>query len=865
MAELPLLFLPQPVKSERQKLGGGGSSYSKPSAAEQRKRLDAKFRNIADSFHSVQESVQGLEPEQVVVFETIGETVDGLAKAAEQIPGLEWLAETDMDDVAPASGFADQENPDEALTCRLYAVMTNQQAMDSLIRLWDNWCKDPTEKAKLKFGPFKNLFINLRELRRWNAEDRIQATGVLEYLKERLDEGTEEIRFEVELWCRQTSQARIRAYDELSSLVAAQGGECIAQSSVPDICYHGVLVKMPASSVHETVDRILKKEYGPLVRCEDVMFFRPFAQAGFVSEEYDLHDELKERLSEKPLPSGSPIVAILDGLPLEHHGAVDGRLIIDDADGHSRRYSPSEQQHGTAMASLVVHGDMNRVDEEPLETPVYVRPILVPKKQFDGRVHEVVPDDELFVDLIHRTVRSLFEGEFPAAPTVKLITFSVANRFQPFDREISPLARLLDWLSWKYKVLFLVSVGNHVEDVTLETTFDEWRELPEAERCSATVKAIHDRQLARRPYSPAEAINALTIGAMHADDSTPPAQGRRVDLLPGTRFPSPIGTISFGHRRSLKPEIYFPGGRQLYHEPLVNADAPASFRITDGSSPPGHQVAAPGLAPLELARTVHTRGTSNATALASRLGGKLHERLLELQSEPGGDRLSEAEFAVLIKCLLVHGASWGDGADLLRSVFHETIDAKFEPKRAWRVMDHILYRFLGYGEVSPDVANFSTDERVTVLGWSHIKNDEGHTFQVPLPPALSGIPVKRRLTGTLAWLTPTNPKHRNYRQAKLWFSLDEKQLGVKRTQVSSDTAQRGTVEHRILEGERVVAFDDDEDLVITVSCKSDAGKLTSSVPYALAVTLEVAELLEVSIFEQVRDRIRPRIEIEPEV
>jgi hypothetical protein len=129
---------------------------------------------------------------------------------------------------------------------------------------------------------------------------------------------------------------------------------------------------------------------------------------------------------------------------------------------------------------------------------------------------------------------------------------------------------------------------------------------------------------------------------------------------------------------------------------------------------------------------------------------------------------------------------------------------------------------------------------------------------------MSGSRVRRRFTGTLSWLTPINSQHRNYRRAYLWFHVDEQQLGVQRAQVDSDTARRGTVEHRILEGERVVAFDDGEELEVTVSCKSDAGKLDASVPYALAVTLEVAEPLEVSIFQQVRDRIRPRIEIEPE-
>jgi hypothetical protein len=867
MPELPLLFFPNPTTVEKQRLGGGGAAITKPSAAEQRSRLDARFREIAESFHGLQASVQGLEPEQVLVLETIGDTVVNLAKAAQQIPGMEWLAEMDLDDIEPQAGFRHAKDQEKGLTCRLYAVMTNQQAMTQLISLWDNWCSDPTKQAKRNFGPFKDLFINLRDLRKWDVQDRIHSTGLLEFLNERLSEGVEEIRFEVELWCRQSKESRAQAFRSLAALISAQGGECIAQSVIPEILYHGVLVKMPAASVRETVNGILQRRHGALIRCEDVMFFRPFSQADF---ETAVPEAIATSTGEfeRSLPSGNPILAVLDGLPLEHHATLDGRIIVNDADGLSESYSPSEQQHGTSMGSLVIHGDLNRDNEDALQTPVYFRPILVPKKDYDNRVHEAIPDDQLFIDVIHRAVRELFEGESPAAPTVKIINLSVANSFQPFDREPSPLARLLDWLSWKYRILFLVSVGNHTDDVTLDITLTEWQELSEEDQCTATIRALHEAQVTRRPFSPAEAINPLTIGALHSDDSELPEHDRRIDLLCGRRLPSPIGTNSSGHRRSIKPEIYFPGGRQLFHRPVGASDSPASFSLAEGNNPPGQCVACPGRAPLELDRTIHTRGTSNATALASRLGGKIYERLRDLKSEPGGDRLGDAEIAVLVKCLLVHGAAWGEGVELIDSTFKDEIYAEFDSTRRWRELDRLYYRFLGYGEVSPDVAMFSTDERITVVGWANITADEGHLFQLPLPSSLSGSKVKRRLTGTLAWCSPINPKHRNYREAFLWFDFDEKSLGISGTngirQVDKPSARRGTVEHRVLEGERVVAFDENEELEIKVSCRSDAGKLTDPVPYAIAITLEVAEPFEVSIFEEVRERIRPRVEIRTE-
>ena len=81
--------------------------------------------------------------------------------------------------------------------------------------------------------------------------------------------------------------------------------------------------------------------------------------------------------------------------------------------------------------------------------------------------------------------------------------------------------------------------------------------------------------------------------------------------------------------------------------------------------------------------------------------------------------------------------------------------------------------------------------------------------------------------------------------------------------MDSDTVRRGTVAHRILEGESIIAVVEGDTLDIIVSCKEDAGKLHALFHTPVAVTLEVAEPLEVSIFEQVQERIRPRIEIEP--
>jgi hypothetical protein len=233
MAEHPLLFFPDAIAEPPSRRGGGGTPVKIPSAAEQQARLDNRFRQIAQSFQALQASVQGMEPEQVIVLETIGDSIEGFAKAAAQVPGLEWLAEMDLEDADPAYGFSDLETEDKKLPCRLYAVMSNQQAMTQLLALWRNWCANPGARAKPKFRPFKEVFIHLRDIRRWDVKDRLAETRVVEYWEENLGYARGQIRFEVELWCRGDEAKRRVAYEHLSGLIASAGGAMYVASDRP--------------------------------------------------------------------------------------------------------------------------------------------------------------------------------------------------------------------------------------------------------------------------------------------------------------------------------------------------------------------------------------------------------------------------------------------------------------------------------------------------------------------------------------------------------------------------------------------------------------------------------------------------------
>ena len=173
------------------------------------------------------------------------------------------------------------------------------------------------------------------------------------------------------------------------------------------ILYHGVLVDLPGRKIRETIDSILNESYSQLLRCEDVMLFRPLAQSSFPVAPIDEEDAPRyEREAAAPLPYGKPVVALLDGLPLEHHELLEGRLIIDDENDYASRYQSRQQQHGTSMASLIAHGDLGgdgAADRDADLRPPDPRPV----EDFDQNVDEKTPDDRLLIDVIHEAVRRI--------------------------------------------------------------------------------------------------------------------------------------------------------------------------------------------------------------------------------------------------------------------------------------------------------------------------------------------------------------------------------------------------------------------------------------------------------------------------
>jgi hypothetical protein len=86
------------------------------------------------------------------------------------------------------------------------------------------------------------------------------------------------------------------------------------------------------------------------------------------------------------------------------------------------------------------------------------------------------------------------------------------------------------------------------------------------EKRKAILDALVDDARNRRLLSPAESLNALTIGAAQEDGSTYHPATDIFDPFFQSDIPSPISSYGPGYLRAVKPDVLFPGGRQLLRE-----------------------------------------------------------------------------------------------------------------------------------------------------------------------------------------------------------------------------------------------------------------------------------------------------------
>lgn len=852
MPGLPLLLFPTPEIADRSKGRGFPTHIHRPSHDRQGQRLSPIFTQLQTEFNArrveLQQTAAGADPEQVLVIETVG-NIENFANAVKRIDGLEWMGEIETDEIAPDEDFYDEADIAEELSGRFYLVMTNRRALDEMLSLWQRYQNDQDMVFDRGLTKFREVFLCLKDIRRWGVRDRIEETGLLDAWREDLShDGGRAIRFEVELWFRGTDAKRQEARERVDELVRQFGGAVLDDCIISDIAYHALLAEIPAN----VAQQIIGHPDVDLIKCDSVIFFRPVGQ--MATGKRPVEGELSDHEAEDtPLPTGDPIIAILDGLPLANHSLLVNRLMIDDPDDYASAYTVPDRTHCTAMASLIVHGDLSD-EAPPLSRPVYVRPIMKPISWISSPRPEQIPDDVLVVDHIHRAIHRIFEGEGTgnaSAPTIRIINFSIGDPCRQFTQVLSPLARLLDWLSVKYRVLFVISAGNHPQEITTDITKAEYDVMSNKEREAAIVKTLYRDARYRKILSPGESINGITVGALHHDSATVSHIDHTVNLFGGL-LPSPVSAFGSGHRRSIKPDVLFNGGRVLYTEP-IGGPANATFAPRQMRIAPGNKVASPSVLSGDVNKVAYCCGTSNAAALISRMAAACHDTLVDIFEEQAPEIELRSYIAPLLKAMIVHGCSWGEIGRRLQEILQTRDNGQYI--RNW------ISRWLGYGVPDIERVLACTEQRSTLLGFGQLVDEEAHLFTLPLPHSLGARREWRRLTVTLAWISPAAANTQRYRTAGLWFEVEGSALAPNRQNADWKAVRRGTIQHEVFEGDRAIPIADDASLTVKVNCRRDAAKVQEPVAYGLAVSLEVAEGVDIAIYDEIRTRIASAVRI----
>ncbi len=813
-----------------------------PGGAAQRGRLAPRFAALqaamANERLQITTTIDGYDPELVVVLE-VRDSITDFQAAVRGISGLEFLAEVDEGEEEPDEGFTTRDG--DLIPLSFYVVAQNQRALQQLLSMWDRWCSNPSVTFDTGLYPWKRVFDMLKDVRPWNAQDRLQGTTIVEVWQQLLNGGATSVTGEIELWFRDSANVRREVEDQLRAELAVAGCAVVDALQIPAIAYHAVLARFPAD-----VARQLLAGDGAIINNPRIAAARP-QSIGLSSARLAPPTQVPPVGGR--LASGSPLVAILDGVPLEGHDALRGRIAMDDPHDFAGRVEARQREHGTGVASGVIWGDLARGDD-PLDRPVVVHPIFVVGEGHDGIVTEAMPEDRLPVGVIHRALHRILRGtaQSPAvSPAVRVVVLAAGHTALPFGSRVSPWGRLLDAWSSARDVLFIVSAGNYRGAIELghDAGLDLLDDLPALRQ--AVQQALFESAHERRILSPADSVNSLTVGARHSDAADYAPAASLLDVMGDERLPSPTSALGGGFNRQVKPDVFADGGRVHYRQRL-DADHVHLEEALGSDTAPGILVAAPGAAG-QTDRYQWMQGTSAATAVIGHAAG----RVASVLSSTTPAVVDPDFIGVATKALIVNAASWSRAHESIGEVLNIADPAAIRRSAA---------RLLGFGAVDVGRIAECGPQRVTLVATGRVAVDRAREVELPVPPSLSGRQDWRRVSATLAWFTPINPRHRSYRSARLWLEpVNLTQVGLRRSEVDHNAVKRGSTHHEQYEGVRRMAYGDDTAMRFRVNCTNGAGELSGAVAFALVLTFEVEEESAIPVYDEIAVAIRSRTRV----
>ena len=476
----------------------------------------------------------------------------------------------------------------------------------------------------------------------------------------------------------------------------------------------------------------------------------------------------------------------------------------------------------------------------------------------------VSPPERLFVDLLHSALVRAFTADDPLAPNAFVVNFSVGVRNMRFANQISALARLIDWWSWKEGVLFVISAGNIDDVIVLEnTTSADFEDAGDEDRCTAVRRALASQVFNRTLLAPAEALNALTVGAVSVDaePTNPPASAGIVRLETDEEsLPQLTSAVGLGPSNAIKPDLLTMGGASEVRASPNGENV--IVNVLGFSQRTGLMTAEPrgGLR--------RSRGTSDAAALTTRAVLEAAASLVEEDGPYQGLELPRRDLALLTRALAVNAAIWPESSN---NYYSDALSRFGDRAYAASKMD--VARHFGHGVLEPVRMAGSPENGATLVGLGDIRKDQGKVFDLFLPPSLSGERLPRALRVTLAWFSPVDPTRAVYRLAKLSAIAaaageadkdDSWGLKLKGDGPDANMVARGTVWSRrlVTNAKAAPAFGDNAVLPIRVQCQEtmkDALSPDDDVRFAIVVSLEIEAEARFDVLQEIREAIAVRL------
>lgn len=549
-----------------------------------------------------------------------------------------------------------------------------------------------------KSEPYASFFDAIDSLRRVGSADRLTPEVVVAVQSA---EPADVLRLDVECWHPGDGDLAVEWMRELLGAVEAAGGR-VADQMIHDAA--GLLL----ARVYVAAGRVGDLAELDIVARIDVL---PFP----VLTVPQLYSSTAQDLPPVERPDArSPIVALVDSGINSAHPLIAPAVLAAEALSPSIEDAHDQHGHGTMVAALLLHGDIEQAVARGLPLRPSCRLISV----------RVLGAGNTFPDA-HLWERDLVEAiEWAASQGARIVNLSLGDRRKALSpsRQLSA-ASLVDSLARQNGLVIVVSSGNVSPHDYLESV---------DEAAAQTYPAAHLSDDRTTIIDPASAALALTVGGITTAAAASGLSIREtLARIPMGRpdWPSPFTRRGPGVGGSVKPELVERAGTLGIE----------STRLVDTDAELG--VVSAGIGPDRL--LAHDVGTSFSAPLVTRIAALVMTRFPDFSSN-------------LVRALVLLSAT--------SSSFGDELETERPADRVEAVRN-----LLGFGRPSLSRAIESTSHRAILITDASIPINGVQIYELVVPSSFFETGGDRGIDVALAFDPKTRARRLDYLASTMAF------------------------------------------------------------------------------------------------